>query len=70
MTADLTRELQRAASSTFEQLGFLLPEVDPVDRIRERLEAIQPGLALNYGRLDITFHRDDFRRREEPIRER
>lgn len=33
-------------------------------RILERLRKFVPGLKLPYGELDITFFRDDFRRRE------
>ncbi len=37
------------------------------ERIRTRLQSI-PGIApLAYGKLDITFYRDDFRRREKPL---
>jgi len=38
------------------------------NRIYERLQAIVPGLDLEYGKLDITFYRDDFRTRKEPLR--
>lgn len=37
------------------------------NRIYQRLQALQPGLKLDYGKLDITFYRDDFRRREKPL---
>ncbi len=37
------------------------------NRIYQRLQALQPGLKLDYGKLDITFYRDDFRRRETPL---
>lgn len=37
------------------------------NRIYLRLQALQPGLKLDYGKLDITFYRDDFRRREKPL---
>ena len=37
------------------------------DRLRDRLAAIT-GKQLPLGRLDITFYRDDFRRREKPLR--
>lgn len=33
-------------------------------RINERLQHFIPGLKLPYGELDITFFRDDFRRRD------
>lgn len=34
------------------------------NRIHQRLQDIQQGATIKYGKLDITFHRDDFRRRE------
>lgn len=34
-------------------------------RIYQRLKEIQKEVQLNYGILDITFYRDDFRRRDE-----
>lgn len=34
------------------------------NRIYQRLTNIQKGIDTKYGKLDITFHRDDFRRRE------
>ncbi len=37
------------------------------NRIYQRLQQLQPGLKLDYGKLDITFYRDDFRRRETPL---
>ncbi len=38
------------------------------NRIHQRLQDIIPGLQLQYGKLDITFYRDDFRTRKEPLR--
>lgn len=35
--------------------------------IYRRLKKIAPKIALQYGALDITFFRDDFRRREDPV---
>ncbi len=35
--------------------------------IRNRLEEILQTDAVNLGKLDVTFHRDDFRRRTDPI---
>lgn len=43
--------------------GVLLAE-----RIYERLRAIVGVERMEYGKLDITFYRDDFRRREKPLR--
>lgn len=36
------------------------------DRIVNILQE-QTGLKLTYGKLDISFHRDDYRRRDQPI---
>lgn len=37
------------------------------DRIVKRLIQIQKLKDVSYGKLDITFYRDDFRTREEPL---
>lgn len=37
------------------------------DRIANRLREIDPTIKVVEGKLDITFHRDDFRRRDEPL---
>lgn len=38
------------------------------DRIIERLQVVSEHKeSIDYGKLDITFHRDDFRRRDVPI---
>src|SRR6186997_2140444 len=34
-------------------------------RVRSILEQLLPGHKIQYGELDITFYRDDFRRRDE-----
>ncbi len=36
-------------------------------RIAEELRQILPGRRIEQGDLDITFYRDDFRRRESPL---
>ena len=36
-------------------------------RIHSRLESIITGASIQYGELDITFYRDDFRIREKPL---
>jgi pyrimidine operon attenuation protein/uracil phosphoribosyltransferase len=36
-------------------------------RLQERLKALSPEEEYRFGELDITFHRDDFRRREKPL---
>lgn len=46
-----------------QERGVLL-----ADRVVERLGMIAPKVDIEYGKLDITFYRDDFRRREEPIK--
>lgn len=37
------------------------------DFIHHGLANTETGLAVRSGKLDITFHRDDFRRRNEPL---
>ncbi len=37
------------------------------DRIKHKLESMLPGKEIKSGNLDITFFRDDFRRRESVI---
>lgn len=39
-----------------------------LERIIKRLKAIAPKNSITYGLLDITFHRDDFRTRHEPLK--
>ena len=36
------------------------------DRLVQMLET-QTGTNITYGKLDISFHRDDYRRRDQPI---
>lgn len=38
------------------------------DRIFERLKELSSQSDIPYGKIDITFYRDDFRKRNEPIR--
>ncbi len=38
------------------------------DRINQRLSVILEGIQIEYGKLDITFYRDDFRTREIPLK--
>lgn len=38
------------------------------DRLMARLSAILEGKKLQYGKMDITFYRDDFRTRNKPLR--
>ncbi len=37
------------------------------DRIVQRLRKLMRGIDLRYGKLDITFYRDDFRTRDKPL---
>ena len=37
------------------------------DRIHQRLQELAGNESIEYGRLDITFYRDDFRRKEKPL---
>lgn len=38
------------------------------DRLIERLRVLGKAKAITYGLLDTTFHRDDFRTRNEPLK--
>lgn len=38
------------------------------DKIMEQLERLHSNVNYLYGKLDITFYRDDFRRRESPLK--
>ena len=38
------------------------------DRIHQRLSEITGNSTIDYGKLDITFYRDDFRQRDKPLR--
>ena len=37
------------------------------DRLKNSLSSICKGIPIKVGSLDITFYRDDFRRREQPL---
>ncbi len=37
------------------------------ERLKQRLEYTLAGIQIKLGKLDITFHRDDFRRRDKPL---
>lgn len=37
------------------------------EKIHQRLQELTSLTTIKHGKLDITFHRDDFRRREEPL---
>lgn len=47
-------------------LGLQPRGVFVAERLQQKLEAIL-GFPVRSGQLDITFHRDDFRRRESPL---
>ncbi|MFZ6051434.1 bifunctional pyr operon transcriptional regulator/uracil phosphoribosyltransferase PyrR [Halocola ammonii] len=49
-------------------LGLQPRGVQLAERIHDRLKEIMPQAQIHLGSLDITFFRDDFRRREEPIK--
>lgn len=36
------------------------------DRINQKLKALLPGVSVPYGKLDITFYRDDFNKGNSP----
>lgn len=46
-----------------QERGVLL-----ADRITEKLSKLAPKSEIEYGKLDITFYRDDFRRRDTPLK--
>lgn len=46
-----------------QERGVLL-----ADRVIERLKVLAPKSTIEYGKLDITFYRDDFRTRSEPLK--
>jgi pyrimidine operon attenuation protein/uracil phosphoribosyltransferase len=48
-------------------IGLQPRGINLVGRIKKELDAIQPGHAYQFGSLDVTFYRDDFRRREKPL---
>lgn len=59
------------AYETFENtciIGIQERGVVFADRIVERLQKLAPKSSIDYGKLDITFYRDDFRRRDTPLK--
>ena len=38
------------------------------NRLFNRLSELIPGSVIDFGKLDITFYRDDFRTREKPLK--
>ncbi len=70
----LNKTLDRLAYQVFEQhikpndLAIIALQPRGVylgRRILERLKGLYKKDSISYGELDITFHRDDFRRRDE-----
>jgi len=49
-------------------IGLQPRGVPLADRIHQRLTEITRNPNIEYGKLDITFYRDDFRQRDEPLR--
>jgi len=48
-------------------IGIQEKGVQLSDRIVKQLKEINPKLSFPYGKIDITFYRDDYRRRETPL---
>lgn len=48
-------------------LGVQPRGVFPARRVRDLLAEMLPETDIRYGELDVTFHRDDFRRQEKPL---
>jgi pyrimidine operon attenuation protein/uracil phosphoribosyltransferase len=48
-------------------IGIQTGGVQLATRLREKLSAILRGLDLPFGKLDITFYRDDFRTSKKPL---
>ena len=49
-------------------VGIQIGGVALANRIHQRLLDITGSPHLEYGKLDITFYRDDFRHRDKPLR--
>ena len=49
-------------------IGIQPRGVGLADRIHKRLIDITGYKSLDYGKLDITFYRDDFRQRDKPLK--
>lgn len=56
-----------AAFSESVIIGVQPRGVPLAERIHKRLQEILKTRDIQYGTLDVTFHRDDFRRREETL---
>ena len=49
-------------------IGIQLGGVMMANRIHQRLQEILGNVTVDYGKLDITFYRDDFRTRIKPLK--
>lgn len=49
-------------------LGIQPRGVPLADKICQRLQELSGMSSIPYGKLDITFYRDDYRKRDEPLR--
>ncbi len=49
-------------------IGIQTKGVFLANRVEQRIRAILDVPQIDYGKLDITFYRDDFRTREKPLR--
>ena len=68
--------IERLCRQLIEQHGYFentcLVGIQPkgvylAERIELKLKEILPSTNILFGKLDITFYRDDFRMREKPI---
>lgn len=48
-------------------IGIQPKGVALADRIHTRLQALTGNTAIEYGKMDITFYRDDFRMHDRPL---
>lgn len=48
-------------------IGLQPRGVNLASRLVKILQSLIPGLQIQYGSLDVTFFRDDFRRRDSPL---
>ncbi len=48
-------------------IGIQQNGIPLTDRIARRLRELIPGVKFDYGKLDVTFYRDDFRHRDKSL---